>query len=74
MSGKAAGTDSIPLEAIKADPHTTVGMLYELFGKIWEEVEMPTEWNESHIINLSKKGDLLAVVGKILNRVTLICK
>ena len=42
-SGKAAGPDNIPPEALKADPYTTAGMLYELFGKIWEEEEMPTE-------------------------------
>ena len=82
MTGKVAGPDSIPPEALKSDSYTTAGMLYELFGKIWEEEEMPTEWNESHIMKLPKKGDmrecknyrgivLLRVVGKILNRVML---
>ena len=33
-------------------------MLYELFGKIWEEEEMPTEWIKSHIIKLCKKGNI----------------
>ena len=56
-SEKAAGPDNIPPETLKLDPHTTAGMLYELFGKIWQEEEMPTEWNESHIIKLPKKGD-----------------
>lgn len=36
-SGKAAGPDDIPAEALKADPATSVEMLYTLFEKIWEE-------------------------------------
>ena len=47
ISEKTAGADDIPLEAvIKADPHTTAGMLYELFETIGEEKEMLIEWNE----------------------------
>ena len=56
-SGKAAGPDNIPPEALKVDPHTTAGLLFELFGKIWQEEEMPAGYNESHIIKLPKKGD-----------------
>ena len=37
-SGKAAGPDEIPAEAIKADIETAVNMLYSLFSKIWELV------------------------------------
>ena len=33
-SGKAAGPDEIPAEAIKADIETAVNMLYSLFSKI----------------------------------------
>ena len=40
-SGKAAGPDEIPAEAIKADIETAVQMLYSLFSKIWEEEEVP---------------------------------
>ena len=36
-SGKAAGPDEIPAEAIKADIETAVNMLYSFFGKIWEK-------------------------------------
>ena len=35
-SGKAAGPDKIPAEAIKADTETAVNMLYSLFSNIWE--------------------------------------
>ena len=59
-SGKAAEPDNRPREEFKADPHTTADTLCELFGKIWlEEKKMPTEWNESYIINLPKKGDII---------------
>ena len=39
-SGKAAGPDEIPAEAIKADIETAVQMLYSLFSKIWEKEEV----------------------------------
>ena len=39
-SGKAAGPDEIPAEAIKADTETAVQMLYSLFSKIWEKEEV----------------------------------
>ena len=53
-SGKAAGPDEIPAEAIKAD----IEMLNSLFSKIWEKKEVPVEWKEGIIIKLPKKGDL----------------
>ena len=79
-SGKAAGPDEIPAEAIKADIETAVNMLYSLFSKIWEKEEVPTEWKEGIIIKLPKKGDvrdcsnyrgimLLPTPGKVLNRI-----
>ena len=40
-SGKAAGPDEIPAEAIKADTETAVNMLYSLFSKIWDKDEVP---------------------------------
>ena len=81
-SGKAARPDNILPVALKADPYTTAGILYNLLGKIWEEEEMPNECNKSHIIKLPRKGDMrecknyrgiswLTVVGKILSRVVL---
>ena len=81
-SGKAAGPDDIPAEAIKADIETSVEMLYPLFEKIWEDEEVPADWKEGHLIKLPKKGDLsncnnyrgitlLSVPGKVFNRVLL---
>ena len=78
-SGKAAGPDEIPAEAIKADIETAVQMLYSLFSKILEKEEVPAQWKEGIIIKLPKKGDLrdcsnyrgimlLSTPGKVLNR------
>ena len=81
-SGKAAGPDEIPAEAIKADIETAVKMLYSLFSKIWKKEEVPAQWKEGIIIKLPKKGELrdcsnyrgimlLSTLGKVLNRVLL---
>ena len=80
--GKASGPDKIPAEAIKADIDTSSEILHDLFGKIWEQEEIPTEWKEGYLVKLPKKGDmqdcknyrgimLLSVPGKVLNRVIL---
>ena len=80
--GKASGPDKIPAEAIKADIETSTEILHDLLGKIWEQVEIPTEWKEGYLVKLPKKGDmqdcknyrgimLLSVPGKVLNRVIL---
>ena len=58
-------------------------ILYGLLGKIWEEEEMPQDWNESYIVKLPKKGDcrecknyrgisLMSAVGKVLYRIILL--
>ena len=39
--GKAPGPVEIPAEAIKADMETSIEMLYDLIGKIWETDEIP---------------------------------
>ena len=51
-SGKAAGPDEIPTEAIKADTETAVNMLYILIKKIWEKEEVQAQWKEGIIIKL----------------------
>ena len=42
-TGKAAGPDNIPAEALKIDIRTNAELLYHLFNKIWEEERVPTE-------------------------------
>ncbi|VDP75255.1 unnamed protein product [Schistosoma curassoni] len=57
-SGKAAGPDNIPAEALKSDIEVTTNMLHLLFKKILEEGQLPMDWKEGHLIKISKKGDL----------------
>ena len=57
-SGKTAGPDEIPAEAIKTDMETVVNMLYSLFSEIWVKEEVPAQWKEGINIKLSKKETL----------------
>ncbi|VDP05067.1 unnamed protein product, partial [Schistosoma curassoni] len=57
-SGKAAGPDDIPAEALKADIVVTARILHILFNKIWDEEQVPTDWKEELLIKMPKKGDL----------------
>ena len=43
---KSAGPDSIPAEAMKAGIGKSIELLCPLFSKIWEEEQVPTEWEE----------------------------
>uniref|UniRef100_A0A183K9R9 Reverse transcriptase domain-containing protein n=1 Tax=Schistosoma curassoni TaxID=6186 RepID=A0A183K9R9_9TREM len=81
-SGKAAGPDNIPDEALKSDIEITVNMLYLTFRKIWEEEQVPTDWKEGHLIKIPKKRDLgkhenyrsitlLSLPGKVFSRLFL---
>ncbi|VDP82985.1 unnamed protein product, partial [Schistosoma mattheei] len=81
-SGKAAGPDDIPAEALKADVAVTARILHILFNKIWDEEQVPTDWEEGLLIKIPKKGDLskcddyrsttlLSIPGKVFNRVLL---
>ncbi|VDP57191.1 unnamed protein product [Schistosoma curassoni] len=58
-SGKAAGPDNIPAEALKSDIEVAAEMLHVLFKKIWEEGKAPpTDRKEGNLIKIQKKGDL----------------
>ncbi|VDP69355.1 unnamed protein product [Schistosoma curassoni] len=78
---KAVGPDNISTEALKSDRNSATNMSHVLFGKIWEEEQVPTEW-KGYLIKLLRKGDLskcenyrgtmlLSVPGKVFNRVLL---
>ncbi|VDP50276.1 unnamed protein product [Schistosoma mattheei] len=56
-SGKAAGPDNIPTEALKPDIELTTNMLHLLFKKICEAEQVPIDWKEGHLIKIPKKGD-----------------
>ncbi|CAH8550340.1 unnamed protein product [Schistosoma guineensis] len=81
-SGKAAGPDNIPAEALKSDIEVTTNLFYLLFKKIWDEEQVPKDWKEGHLVKILKKGDLskcenyrgitlLSIPGKVFNRVLL---
>ena len=81
-SGKAAGPDSIPPEALKQAEDVNSEALHMLFNDIWEKEDIPNDWREGYIVKIPKKGDLsqcsnyrgislLSVPGKIFNRVIL---
>jgi len=55
--GKAASIDSITAEMLKADVKTTMDVLHELFHTIWDQQQIPEEWNKRLIVNLPKKDD-----------------
>ena len=81
-SGKSAGPDNIPPEALKHSMEESTELLHSLFKKIWQEGGVPKEWKEGYIVKIPKKGDLhecsnyrgislLSVPGKVLNRIIL---
>ncbi|VDO59757.1 unnamed protein product [Schistosoma curassoni] len=80
-SGKAAGPNNIPPEALKSNIGVTTNMLHLLFKKIWEEERVTMDWKKGHLIKIPKKdlskcenyrgNTLLSVPGKVFNRVLL---
>ncbi|XP_068671400.1 uncharacterized protein [Montipora foliosa] len=81
-SGKAAGPDGIPPEALKTDVQTSTEMIDPLLMKIWENEQIPVEWKKGYLVKLPKKGDLsscnnwrgimlLSIPCKILTRIIL---
>jgi hypothetical protein len=57
-SGKAAGPDGIPPEALKADIQTSTEMLHPLLSKIWGQEQVPKDWKRGHLVKLPNKVDL----------------
>ena len=57
-TGKAAGPDGIPPEALKADIQTSTEMLYPLLNKVWEQEQVAEDWKKRHMVKLPKKGDM----------------
>ena len=57
---KVTGIDNITVEMMKADIDTTVNVLHDLLGLIWEEERIPEDWckGKGLIVRLPKKGDL----------------
>ena len=56
--GKSAGVDNIPGELIQAGGQPLIAALTTICNKIWDSGEWPTQWTQSLVITLPKKGNL----------------
>ena len=56
---KAAGSDNISAELIKAGGTALKQRIRKLIGRIWEEETLPSEWTEGIICPIYKKGDMM---------------
>ena len=57
-NNKAPGQDAIPAELLKVNPELASDILQPLFIDIWEKEELPREWTQGNIVQISKKGNL----------------
>ena len=55
-SGKAAGWDSIPNEALKEAPPGFVTRLVKLYNRIKNGEEIPSSWKKGRLVLIHKKG------------------
>jgi hypothetical protein len=58
---KAAGSDSIPPEFLKHGGRTLRQKLHKLILMIWNNEQLPQQWNEGIICPVYKKGEDLTV-------------
>ena len=79
-NGTAGGVDSLTVESLKADFETSVDVLYYFLHKVWEQEQIPGDWQLGLIVKLPKKGDLtecnnwrgvtlMVVAAKVLGRI-----
>ena len=57
-AGKSPGVDNIPAELIKHGGPEMIKALTTICQRIWDTKQWPTEWTQSLIIPLPKKGNL----------------
>ena len=79
-SNRAAGSDEIVAELMKCGGETLERYLIAIFKSIWQEEEIPTEWQEGIYVPIHKKGErsecvnyrgicLLTIGYKVLTRI-----
>ena len=56
--GKSAGVDNIQAEIVLAGGEAMISVLLIICNKIWQTGEWPTQWTQSLVITLPKKGNL----------------
>ena len=56
--GKSAGVGNIPAELVQAGGEIMIDVLTDICNRIWRTGERPTQWTQSLIITLPKKGNL----------------
>jgi len=54
--GKAAGWDTIPVEALKEAPQKFLEILETLFNRIKDSCRIPYSWRRGRLVLLHKKG------------------
>ena len=56
--GKSAGVYNIPAELVQVAGKDVITVLTTICNKIWQTGEWPTQWIQSLVITLPKKGNL----------------
>ena len=56
--GKSPGADNVPAELLKHGGSALTSVITTICQKIWETKQWPTDWTQSLIIPLPKKGNL----------------
>lgn len=56
-NNKSPGTDEIPAELIKHSNESLMTELHHICTEVWNNEEMPAEWNTGLICPIHKKGD-----------------
>ena len=53
--GKAPACSGLPIDLIKHLGESGVDMMHEILKRVWEEEQMPEEWNKSEIVPIYKQ-------------------
>jgi hypothetical protein len=67
---KAAGSNNISAELIKAGGTILKQRIHKLMESIWEEETLPNEWTEEIICPIYKKGDRMLCSNYSTNHLT----